>query len=171
MGKQKMTGTNIESLMEMLANKDGLIRKKARKSLVAIGKPAVSELTRALQNSKLDQLRWEAAKTLDAIGDIRAIPSLVKALEDNDQDVAWLAAEALKKFKKTAWPALLRKLIKSKPDSFSLRQGAHHVFRNQKEDGFNGLIATLTKALKSDTVPGSMIQASYEILRRMGAKS
>lgn len=98
MGKQKMTGTNIESLMEMLANKDGLIRKKARKSLVAIGKPAVSELTRALQNSKLDQLRWEAAKTLDAIGDIRAIPSLVKALEDNDQDVAWLAAEALKKF-------------------------------------------------------------------------
>jgi len=92
--KQKWTDTNLESLMEMLASKDGMTRKKARKSLVAFGKQAVPSLTRALQNSKLDQLRWEAAKILGTIGDAKAIPPLVKALEDSDQDVAWLAAIA-----------------------------------------------------------------------------
>src|SRR5664279_2458385 len=90
--KQKLTGTSLESLMEMLASKDGMTRKKARISLVALGKQAVPSLTQALQNSKLDHLRWEAAKILGAIGDVKAIPPLVKALEDSDQDVAWLAA-------------------------------------------------------------------------------
>ena len=149
MSKQKWTGTNLESLMDLLASKNGATRQKARKSLVAMGKPAVSSLTRILQNSRVDQIRWEAAKTLGAIGDTRAIPSLVKALEDSDSDVTWLAAEALRNFKKVAWPQLLRALIKSKPDSVLLRQGAHHVFRNQKEDGFNDLLATLRTALES----------------------
>ena len=155
----------------MLASKKGITRKDARKSLVAIGKPAVPSLTYALQNSKLDHLRWEAAKTLGAIGDVRAIPSLVKALEDGDHDVAWLAAEALRKFKKTAWPALLRELIKSGPDSVTLRHGAHHVLRNQKEDGFNDLLAILMAALISSAAPESTAIAANEILKRMKAKS
>src|ERR1039458_10802047 len=71
--KQKLTGTNLESLMEMLASKDGVTRTKARKSLVALGKPAVPYLTRILRNSKLDHLRWEAAKILGTIGDAKAI--------------------------------------------------------------------------------------------------
>ena len=169
--KQKLTSTNLESLMEMLASKDGMLRKKARISLVALGKQAVPSLIQALQNSKLDHLRWEAAKTLGAIGDAKAIPPLVKALEDGDQDVAWLAAVALKKFKKEAWPTLLRVLIKRRSDSVLLRQGAHHVLRNQKEDGFNGLLATLKKALASDTVPESTAIAAYDILKQMKAKS
>jgi HEAT repeat protein len=100
MSKQKMTGTNIESLMDMLASKNSVTRQRARKSLVTLGKPAVLSLTRALKNSKLNHLRWEAAKTLGAIGDTKAIPSLVQALEDSDMDVTWLAAEGLRKFKK-----------------------------------------------------------------------
>ncbi len=157
--------------MNMLASKKGVTRRKARESLVALGKPAVPSLTRALQNSRLDHLRWEAAKTLGAIGDARAIPSLVKALEDSDPDVAWLAAEALKKFKKVAWPQLLRALIEGGPDSVLMRHGAHHVLRNQREDGFNDLLATLTKALESKTVRVSTPLAADAILKKMKAKS
>jgi HEAT repeat protein len=157
--------------MGMLASKDGMIRRKARKSLVALGKPAVSGLAQALQASPLDQVRWEAAKALGAIGDARAIPSLVKALEDSDTDVAWLAAEALSEFKKAAWPSLLRALMKAGTDSFILRQGAHHVLLNQKEAGFDDLLATLMKALKSGLVRESTIAAAYGILRRMKAIS
>lgn len=80
MTRQIENGTNLESLMDMLASKDGMTRQKARKSLVALGKPAVSSLVRALQKSESDQLRWEAAKALGAIGDPRSIPRLVKAL-------------------------------------------------------------------------------------------
>jgi hypothetical protein len=170
--KQNFTGTNLEALIEMLASKKGLNRQKARKSLIALGKPAVSSLTQVLQNSKLDQVRWEAAKTLSAISDYRAVPSLVKALEDKDEDVAWLAAEALKKLKKAAWPALLRVLIRRGADSVSLRRGAHHVLRNQKENGFNDLLKTLTKTLEleSASVPESTALAAYDILTHMKTK-
>jgi hypothetical protein len=170
MSKQKWAGTNLESLMEMLTSKDGATRKKARRLLVALGKPAVSSLTRALQSSRLDHLRWEAAKTLGAIGDTRAIPALVKALRDSDPDVAWLAAEGLRKFKKLAWSPLLRMLIKGGPDSVLLRQGAHHVLRNQREDGYNDLLTTLTKALESSTAQESTPLAAYNILKRMKSK-
>jgi HEAT repeat protein len=157
--------------MDRLASKDGMIRQKARESLVALGKPSVSSLIQALQNSPSDQVRWEAAKALGAIGDTRSIPSLVKALEDSNFDVAWLAAEALSTFKKTAWPPLLRALTKDGSHSVLLRQGIHHVLVNQKEDGFNDLLATLIKALEPSAVTESAIVAAYEIRKRMKAKA
>ena len=171
MTKQKRTGTYLESLMDLLASNNGATRQKARKTLVALGKPAVPSLSEALQNSKLDHVRWEAAKALGAIGDTRAIPRLVNALEDSDPDVAWLAAEALRQFKKGAWPLLLRQLIKDGSESALLRQGAHHVMRNQKENGFNDLLATLREDLESNTVQESTPVAAYAILKRMKGKS
>ena len=165
--KQKRTSENLETLIELLASKDGMIRQKARESLVIIGKPAVPSITKLLQNSGFYQIRWEAAKILGGIDDKRAIPSLVKALEDNDHDVSWLAAEALSKFKKAAWPALLRLLIKSGSDSVLFRHGVHHVLKNQKEEGFNDLLAILKEALESKTIPESAIIAANDILKRM----
>jgi len=171
MHEQKGTDTNLKSLMEMLASKDGVIRQKAREELVALGKPAVSSLIQALQNSKLDQVRWEAAKALGGINDTRSIPPLVQALEDNISDVAWTAADALKAFRKAAWPPLLEALIKSKSESVALRKGAHHVLVNQREDGFNDLLSTLLKALESSSAPESSTIAAHEILKRMNAKT
>jgi hypothetical protein len=158
---------NMQSLMDALASKDGLERTHARESLVAIGRPAVTSLAKALRDSGSKQIRWEAAKALGAIFDARSIPSLVKALEDRDPDVAWLAAEALIKFKKRAWPSLFRALMKSGPDSASLLQGAHHVLVNQKESGFDDLLAELTKDLESGAAKESAPIIAYKILKRM----
>ncbi len=169
--KEKQSVTNIKLLMDILKSENGANRQKARKSLVALGKPAVPSLAQALQNSKLDHVRWEAAKALGAIGDTRAIPRLVNALEDSDPDVAWLAAEALRQFKKGAWPLLLRQLIKDGSESPLLRQGAHHVLRNQKENGFNDLLSVLREDLESNTVQESTPVAAYAILKRMKRKS
>jgi len=170
MSQQKQTGMDLTSLMELLASEDGMIRQEARKSLVVLGRSAVPFLVQALQNSKADPVRWEAAKALAAIGDtgnVESIPPLVKALEDSDYGVTWFAAEALRKFKKAAWLPVLSKLIADGLESVSLRRGMHHVFQHQKEDGFNDLLATLTKALANDTVPESATVAAYEILKRM----
>lgn len=104
MTTKTLTGASIESLMDKLASKDGMVRQKARESLVALGKPAVASLIRALKNSTSDQVRWEGAKALGAINDARSIPTLVEALSDSNSDVTWLAAEALSKFKKAARP-------------------------------------------------------------------
>jgi HEAT repeat protein len=138
---------------------------------VALGKPAVSPLNSTLKNSRADHVRWEAAKALGAIGDTRAIPRLVNALEDSDPDVAWLAAEALRQFKKAAWPPLLRQLIKDGSESALLRQGAHHVLRNQKENGFNDLLATLREDLESNTFQESTPLAAYAVHKRMNGKT
>jgi len=171
MSKKKPTGTSLDSLMDMLADKDGMVRQGARESLVALGRPAVSSLIRALRHSESDQVRWEAAKALGAINDARSIPTLVEALSDSNSDVAWLAAEALIKFKKAAWLALFEMLIKSGSDSPILRQGAHHVLWKQKADGFNDLLKTLIEALDSSTDPESATVAAYEILKRMRTTS
>lgn len=122
MNKQQYVNEELESLMVLLSDRDGATRERARKSLVALGTTAVNSLTRSLQHSSSDQFRWEAAKTLGQIGDERGIPSLLSALEDRNHDVAWLAAEALEKFKKTAFQPLLHMLIKRGSDSALLRQ-------------------------------------------------
>lgn len=166
-----VNGARPESLVDMLASKDGMIRQKARKALVDWGKPAVSPLTQALKHSRLNQVRWEAAKALGAISDTRAVPTLVKALEDTNPDVAWLAAEALMKFRKAAWLPLFQMLIKRGADSSVLRQGAHHVLWKQKEDGFNDVLATLTKALEPSGALESMRAAAQDILNRMKVKT
>ena len=168
--KEKQAGTNIKLLMDVLKSENGANRQKARKSLVALGKPAVPSLIRALQNSKLDQVRWEAAKALGAIGDTRAISPLVKVLEDSDPDVAWLAAEGLRKFKKAAWSPLLRVLIKRGAGSALLRQGAHHVLRNQRAAGFNDLLKALRDALESNAAPESAPVAAFDLLKQIKEK-
>lgn len=167
MSKHEWAGRSLETLVGMLSSEDRATRYKARKSLVALGKPAIPTLARTLQKSRMDHVRREAVKTLDAISDSSAIPSLVKVLEDNANDVAWLAAEALRKFKRTAWPPLLREFVRSGSESVSFRQGTHHVLRNQKEDGFNDLLATLTKGLESKRVSESTTAAAYDILKRL----
>lgn len=169
MTTKTLTGTNIESLMDKLASKDGMVRQKARESLVALGKPAVSSLNKALQHSASDQVRWEAAKALGVINDARSIPTLVEALSDSNSDVTWLAAEALRKFKKTAWPLLLRALMKNEPNSGLLYQGAHHVLLDQQEDGFDDLLAALVEALEHGELSESAMVTAHEILERMKA--
>ena len=124
-------------------------------------------LSQVLENSKIYKARWEAAKALGQIGDLKSIPTLVKALEDPESDVAWLAAKALEKFRKVAWPELLHALVDHGSQSVLLQQGAHHILRNQKVEGFNDLLDLLRTALESGSVSESIPPAAYEILERM----
>lgn len=169
MKKAKDNGKDTTAWMDMLASKDGMLRQKAREALVKLGKPAVPSLTKALQPSRPDQVRWEAAKALSAIGDARSIPALVTTLEDTDSGVAWLAAEALRQFNQVAWAPLLRALIERGADSVPLRQGAHHVLHNQEGDDFNDVLGALLKALESNTVPEVTAVTAHDFLKRVEA--
>jgi hypothetical protein len=61
--------------------------------------------------------------------------------------------------------------MKDGPNYDLLRQGAHHVMVNQKEDGFNDLLVNLMKVLEPGAVSESAMIAEYEILNRMKAKT
>ena len=170
MNRPAWMGKDLGPLMAKLASEDGGIRKEAREALVALGKPAVSSLAKALRKSGSSQVRWEAAKALGEIGAPRAIPILVKALEDKDSDVAWLAADALSALKKKAWPELLRALMKTVPHPEALRSGAHHVLLKQKEDGFDDLLSVLLKDLEPNAVRESAPMDAFALLKRMKAR-
>ena len=171
MSKAKDSGKDTTAWLEMLANKDGMLRQKAREALVKLGKPAVPSLIQALQPSQPDQVRWEAAKALGAISDVRSIPVLVETLEDGDSGVAWLAAEALRPFNQAAWVPLLHALVARGADSVPLRQGAHHVLHNQDGAGFNDALAALLKALELNTVPEATVVAANDFLKRLETKT
>ncbi len=167
MFEQKQSGKSTQSLANLLNSEDDKVRTKARKSLVVIGKQAVLPLSFVLENSKIYKARWEAAKALSEIRDIKSIPVLVKALEDPASDVAWLAAKTLKKFKKAAWPELLLALKKRGAESALLRDGAHHILRDQKMEGYNDLLDLLREALEKSSSPEATLLAAFNILERM----
>lgn len=158
---------STQSLINLLESEDHKVRTRARRSLVVIGKQAVSPLSVVLENSKIYKARWEAAKALNDIFDIKSIPVLVKALEDPESDVAWLAAKALEKFRKAAWPELFRALVERGTDSVLLQHGAHHILRKQKKEGYNDLLDILRTALETGSVPESISPAAYNMLERM----
>ncbi len=167
MYKQNQSGISTQSLVNLLESEDVKVRTRARKSLVTIGKQAVPPLSLLLENSKIYKARWEAAKALSEIGDLKSIPTLVKALEDPASDVAWLAAKALEKFRKAAWPELLRALIHHGSESELLQHGAHNILRNQKKTGYNDLLDILRVALEPGSVHESITPAANNILEQM----
>jgi HEAT repeat protein len=144
---RKPGAKSVSSLIADLGSQDGLVRVKARKSLVSIGGPAVKLLVKALASKKA-WVRWEAAKTLGQIGDAKATGALIAALEDRMFDVRWLAAEGLNAIGHEALVPLLQAL-KERPDSLWLREGVHHVLHNMEGGHLNKIINPVLLALES----------------------
>ena len=116
-----------EALVKIFYGKDVIARKKARYDLIKIGKPAINYLTELLNDPKM-HIRWEAIKTLSQIAAPESIPVLIKALENDDFDVRWMAAEGLIDIGKQSIKPLLKALSHNE-DSNYLLEGAHHILK------------------------------------------
>ena len=123
----------IEELIKKLYSKDGIQRKMARYDLVKIGKPAIKYLSDLLNEPKdkeqKEYVRWEAIKTLSQINNPESIPILIKALEHEDFDVRWMAAEGLINIGEKSIKPLLKTLVR-KSNSIYLLEGTHHVLKD-----------------------------------------
>jgi HEAT repeat protein len=143
------TGSSAKELMNTLIAelkvKDGMTRQKARRRLVAMGRPTVPLLIKLLEDAR-EQTRWEAAKALGAIADPEASPALASALEDDDFDVRWLAAEGLIRLGRDGLPSLLQALAE-RPNSVWLREGAHHVLTSLSKKRMKILLKPMLSAL------------------------
>ena len=117
----------LASLVDALSSENSAVRRRARAQLVAIGKPAVGPLIRALADRN-HRVRWEAAKALSVLHDSEAAPALVRALSDEDVGVEWLASEALVALKRDALEPLLTALTKPL-DSAWVSVGTRHALR------------------------------------------
>ncbi len=162
----------VSALLTDLGSKDGLVRVRARNSLVAIGEQAIGPLVKALAHRN-QWVRWEAAKALGQISNPTAAEALVKALEDEVFDVRWLAAEGLTTLGRGALLPLLHALVE-RSDSEWLREGAHHVFydlvkgRPDLKDILQPILATLENVEPSLEVPFAAETALNKLTRGEG---
>jgi HEAT repeat protein len=165
-GDSKNAPAGIPELIAALATPNPVARKKARKALVALGRPAVPALIQLLSHRQ-PHVRWEAAKALGAIADPIAASALVNALEDRDGDVRWLAAEGLAALGGDALQPLLAALME-RSDRDWLCEGAHHVCRALlKEKGLAPILRPLLAALDEHEPTLTAPAAAYAALSRL----
>ncbi len=117
----------INELIREFYSDNGIVRSKARSELLAIGKPIIDFMI-GLQYAPIHQVRWEAIKTLSQLAVPEAIPILINALENEDLDVRWLAAQGLVQIGKDSLIAVLEALEGNQSSKY-LREGVHHVLR------------------------------------------
>jgi nucleotide-binding universal stress UspA family protein len=158
----------VDSLIGDLASNDSVVRVKARRSLVAMGREAVRPLVEALR-SKKHWVRWEAAKALAQIGNPTATQALVDALEDEEFDVRWLAAEGLIRIGAESIEPLLKALIE-RPDSLWLQEGAHRVLHDMDRGDLDDILRPVLGALE-DVKPSLEVPSAAEAALDMVKKT
>jgi len=154
-----------EELISSLSSQDDAVRVKARNTLVAMGKAAIPSLAAALQEIN-DLARWEAAKALGEIGAPEAGPPLVKALEDEQFDVRWLAAVALINMNIKGLKPLLHALME-RSDSVFLRDGAHHVVHDLTKGELRKYLAPVLTALENVEPAAGCPQVAFHALEML----
>jgi HEAT repeat protein len=155
----------LQALIKSLSSEDDGVRVKARHSLVAMGKAAVGPLAGALKDGN-ELLRWEAAKALGEIGVPEAAPFLVRALEDEQFDVRWLAAVGLIGMNIKALKPLLHALMEQS-DSVFLREGAHHVIHDLTKGELRKYLAPVLAALENIEPAAGCPQAAFHALEML----
>jgi HEAT repeat protein len=158
--------TGIPELVSALANPDPAVRTRARKALVALGKPAVPSLIQLLSHRK-PHVRWEAAKALGGIADPIAAPALVNALDDRDGDVRWLAAVGVAALGRDGLQPLLAALLQ-RAQSSSFCEAAHHVCHALlKRKRLGPILRPLLAAMKESEPEVAVPPAAYAALSRL----
>ena len=144
----KAAKPTITSLIADLASKDGIIRVKARRQLVAYKARSVAPLIKTLSNEN-DWVRWEAAKALSQIANPASIQALLEALSDKTFEVRWLAAEGLAQIGRKAVVPLVETLVEHS-DSLWLRESIHHVLHDMNRGRLSDILRPVLVALESN---------------------
>ncbi len=156
----------IQLLLAGLASPDPAPRTKARKALVALGKPAVPALVQLLSHRK-PHVRWEAAKALGAIADPIAALALVDALDDRDGDVRWLAAAGLAALGREGLQPLLAAALR-RAKSLWFCEGAHHVCHTlARRKKLGPILRPVLAALEHSEPEVALPPAAYTALAKL----
>jgi HEAT repeat protein len=162
----KKVKMGIPELVSALASPDPMVRTKARRALVAAGKPTVPSLIQTLSHRR-PHVRWEAAKALCGIADPIAAFALVNVLDDRDADVRWLAAEGLAALGREGLQPLLAALLE-RAQSRWFCEGAHHVCHTLvKRKKLGPILRPLLVALRASEPEVAVPPAAYAALARL----
>jgi HEAT repeat protein len=143
-------GDYLDGLINELGSKDGMARKQARESLVLLGEPAAPRV-RELLTSTRKQVRWEAVKTLAAIGDPGSLEEFVALLDDPSSDLRWLAATGLIRLGHRSIRPVLRALSDPKAPRGRLEMGRRVLSRlSGGNEALAGVLAPLLEVINGN---------------------
>jgi HEAT repeat protein len=120
-------GDLISRLIQNLSAHHVVERERSRAALVALGGPAVGPLLGAFASAD-ERGRLEICKALTEIADRDATRLLIECLEDDHQDLRWIAAEGLLNIDGPAVEPLLVALI-DRASAHTILDAAAHVLR------------------------------------------
>jgi len=120
---------------------------RLRRYLIDMGKEILPQINKLL-GSKNIQLRKEASKIIEILGDKDSIPVLVSLLGDDEGSIRWIAAEGLIHIGRERIVPLLNLLIQ-KGDDYYLKLGARHAFLGLFTDEEKKYFKPLLLSLKS----------------------
>jgi HEAT repeat protein len=123
--------TAVPALLSALQGADEQLGSQIFSALIKLGQLAVPAL---IQESKSGSAwkRWQCIRALGDIHDLRALPVLVKALEDPDHSVAWMGAKSLVHFGKSGIRPVLEILISASMTPW-LAETASYVLNNRMQ--------------------------------------
>ena len=155
----------VPVLLKALRGADEQLSSQIFASLVRLGSLAVPALIQKSKSSSA-HIRWNCARALGEIHDLRALPVLIDALQDSDHSVAWMAAKGLAQFGKSSLEPVLELLMSAsmtpwlaETASYVLNSYAHRnreakeilepLIHRMRESGFRiGTGVAAQKALK-----------------------
>lgn len=160
---------SIEEQVKSLASPDPVARQTARQRLIETGIPAVGPVVELLKHPQ-PHVRWEACKVLGGIGDPSAGPALVEAMAERDQDVRWVAGEALIAMGRKGLEPLLSALSDSKRVA-ALQASAHHVVHDLAKGPSGEALQPLLEALSGADPELSVPVAAEAALEKLRTDS
>ena len=127
---------------------------------------STSEAIEILKDGKRSEVeREQAIYYLRDQGSPEAIDALVAALQATDYGVRWSAAKALAAMGDAGIPALLRALISPAGDDQLLREGAHHVLKDNASPEVRSKTHELLGALKGPSADIETMMVASKLLR------
>ena len=157
----------VGHLIGALAGDGPLPAREARRALVALGDLAVPYLVEALGHPN-PTVRLGVHKVLAVTANETVAPALIRALEDPDGGIRWLAAEGLVAAGPRGLELLLQALIRE-PQSGWLREGARHVLHAIRRRRGQAVAHTeaLERALEQPLPAIGIMVAASESLARL----
>ncbi len=119
--------TALPALIKALHGADEQLGGQIFHALVHLGNAAVPALIKESESAS-PWIRWHCMRALGEICDDRALPVLVRSLNDPDHSVAWAGAKSLTHFGKRAMEPVLRLLLLTETSPWMV-ETASHVLR------------------------------------------
>lgn len=155
------------SNLAALGSSDGVVRERARNALVADGG---HDIVPALINELSDtrrQVRWEAVKALSKIANPIAALPLVRAMDDRDTDVAWIAAEGVANLGDSGFFALLDRLTHNTSTTQFCRLAHHSLRLLRKSTKYRIELDHIMKAMEGPEPTLAAPVAAYEVTQEI----